>query len=866
MRKYFLSVALLLCVAAHAQFTENFSDGNLTANPQWVGNAGDFIVNAAGQLQSNGSTANSSFYISTASTLASSVQWEWYVQLGFNTSSANYTDVFVMASASDITASGTNGYFVRIGNTSDEISLYKKSGSTITKLIDGADGITNVSNNTLKIKLIRDAANQWILYRDISGTGNSYVSEGAITDNSFNSSAYFGILIKQSTASFFQKHFFDDIQVTPYSPDVTAPVLVSATAISNTQLDVLFDEPVEAVSAQVAANYNAGIAIGAAASAIVDASNPALVHVLFANAFPNGVVNTLTADGIKDLAGNAVQQASTTFSYYTPQPFDVLIDELMADPTPVVGLPANEWIELKNTTAFPIAITGWKIEDANGVSGALPAFILKPDSFVIICTSSAASSMALLGTTLAVSNFPSLDNNGETIALLDANGRVIHAVSYSIAWYQNELKKDGGWSLEMIDTHNPCSGGSNWLASTNLAGGTPGKKNAVDAMNADMQSPQLLRAFATDATHVVLVFDEPLAAGAASVAANYAITNGLTAMSATVSMPLASQVILQLNTAMQVGTIYTITANALTDCAGNSIGTKKTARVGVTSVAAPQDVVINEVLFNPPSNGVDYVELFNRSNKVIDLKQLYLANRNTAGDISNITALTAGQYQLFPQEYIVLTQNPAWVKSAYITQNPDALLAVAAMPGYNDDEGNVIVLNAQGEITDELKYSDKWHFKLIDNKEGVALERIDDAAPTQLQDNWHSAASSVNYGTPTYQNSQYHVTAGVQGQIKVTPEIVSPDNDGQDDFATVEYSFPEAGYVANITIFDAAGRPVRYLQRNALCGTKGNFRWDGLGDRGQQLATGVYVLFTEVFNLQGHKKRFKNSIVVARRN
>jgi hypothetical protein len=465
-----------------------------------------------------------------------------------------------------------------------------------------------------------------------------------------------------------------------------------------------------------------------------------------------------------------------------------------------------------------------------------------------------------------VSNFPSLDNNGETIALLDANGRVIHAVSYSIAWYQNELKKDGGWSLEMIDTHNPCSGGSNWLASTNLAGGTPGKKNAVDAMNADMQSPQLLRAFATDATHVVLVFDEPLAAGAASVAANYAITNGLTAMSATVSMPLASQVILQLNTAMQVGTIYTITANALTDCAGNSIGTKKTARVGVTSVAAPQDVVINEVLFNPPSNGVDYVELFNRSNKVIDLKQLYLANRNTAGDISNITALTAGQYQLFPQEYIVLTQNPAWVKSAYITQNPDALLAVAAMPGYNDDEGNVIVLNAQGEITDELKYSDKWHFKLIDNKEGVALERIDDAAPTQLQDNWHSAASSVNYGTPTYQNSQYHVTAGVQGQIKVTPEIVSPDNDGQDDFATVEYSFPEAGYVANITIFDAAGRPVRYLQRNALCGTKGNFRWDGLGDRGQQLATGVYVLFTEVFNLQGHKKRFKNSIVVARRN
>jgi flagellar hook assembly protein FlgD len=106
----------------------------------------------------------------------------------------------------------------------------------------------------------------------------------------------------------------------------------------------------------------------------------------------------------------------------------------------------------------------------------------------------------------------------------------------------------------------------------------------------------------------------------------------------------------------------------------------------------------------------------------------------------------------------------------------------------------------------------------------------------------------------------------VQGEVTLSPEIVSPDNDGQDDFATIDYSFPEPGYVANVTIFDATGRPVRYLQRNALCGTKGYFRWDGLGDRSQQLATGIYIIFTEVFNLNGKKKQFKKSIVVARRN
>ena len=187
------------------------------------------------------------------------------------------------------------------------------------------------------------------------------------------------------------------------------------------------------------------------------------------------------------------------------------------------------------------------------------------------------------------------------------------------------------------------------------------------------------------------------------------------------------------------------------------------------------------------------------------------------------------------------------------------------MPSFNDDKSSVLILNAQGDVVDELKYDEKWHFSLITNREGVALERIDYNAPTQSQENWHSAATSVGYGTPTYKNSQYKINDQLQGEITTTPEIVSPDNDGMDDFATVNYSFPQPGYVANITIFDAAGRVVRNLQRNALCGIRGSFRWDGLGEKNQQIATGIYIIYTEVFNLDGKKKRFKNTMVVARR-
>lgn len=267
--------------------------------------------------------------------------------------------------------------------------------------------------------------------------------------------------------------------------------------------------------------------------------------------------------------------------FYAQNRYDVVIEEIMADPTPQVGLPNNEWIELKNVSSSPINLQNWRIGDATGQSGPMPNYVLQPDSFVIVCTGSAVTAMSVFGPTISVTSFPSLDNDGDQLFLKAANAVTIHAVSYSSSWYQNELKKDGGWTLEMIDTKNPCAGSSNWRASIGTTGGTPGKKNSTDAVNNDQTGPKLKRAYTTDNITIILAFDEPVDSLKGATLSNYSIDGGLVLLSATTLSPTFNLVQLKTSASLNANTVYTITATNVTDCKNNPIGGFNKAKVGL---------------------------------------------------------------------------------------------------------------------------------------------------------------------------------------------------------------------------------------------------------------------------------------------
>ncbi len=549
----------------------------------------------------------------------------------------------------------------------------------------------------------------------------------------------------------------------------------------------------------------------------------------------------------------------------TAERLDVVITEIMADPSPAVGLPNAEFIEVKNVSSTPFNLNGWKISDATSNATITANFILQPDSIAILCANGNVTAFSIFGRTIGVTGFPSLDNDGDIISLRSPQGKTSHGVNYTIDWYQNEIKKDGGWSLEMIDTKNPCSGMSNWKASTDAGGGTPGKKNSVDGVNTDAVPPQLIRTYSLDNITIVALFDEPLDSTSASSVSNYSLTNNIAIASSTPQAPLFNSVVLKLSNPLQKQTGYTLTASNVKDCKGNAIGVYNKAKAGLAEEAILDDVVINEILFNPKPDAFDYVEIYNRSNKIVDASKLYIANRNTSGVLASIKKLSETPFYIFPDGYIVITEDASSLKHEYMVQKPENLLVLSSLPSLPDDKGIVVITNSQGNVVDEVSYSEKWHFALINNNEGVALERIDPNDSSQKQSNWHSASSTAGYGTPTYKNSQYKQTNSANAVIEVSPKVFSPDNDGHDDITTISYEVTEPGYVANITIFDANGRLVRYFIKNALLGLKGSWNWDGLNENGQKLPVGTYIIYAEIFNLQGKKKQFKNTVVLARR-
>lgn len=536
---------------------------------------------------------------------------------------------------------------------------------------------------------------------------------------------------------------------------------------------------------------------------------------------------------------------------------DVVIHEIFADPTPSYGLPNAEFIEIRNRSSKAINIRNWIVSNGTTWGKIISNSILYPDSLLILASGSSATNFNQYGSTAIVSPFPSLDNDGDTLFLMNALGQYIHSIAWDKRWYHNDIKEAGGWSLELKDISKPCLGAENWGASIHQLGGTPGSRNSIEQSVSDNIPPKFIRAVVPDSLNVVLTFSEQL--DPTSIGNSIDIFPNIVYGGIELLPPLYNSLQIKLLTPLKANQMYHFTIPNVVDCMKNPTG-EIMGTFGRSSPPLFQDIVINELLFDPPGSGFDYVELYNRSNKIINLKDVLLCNRNSMGKLSSQIPLSNYPFPLFPGQYIAITEGSQWLKQHYTVADSINIIERYPLPSYPNDKGDVVITDIQGNIIDELLYDQQWQFSLLNNREGVALERISPLQKTQDQSNWHSASSDSNYGTPGYQNAQFQLIAPQNNPISLSSSIISPNLDGYEDVLLVNYYFPEPDYIINITIFDDKGIPIRYLVKNGLCGNHGMYRWDGLSDNGKIPANGNYILLTEVFSVKGYSKRYLNNV------
>ncbi|MFN0276602.1 MAG: lamin tail domain-containing protein, partial [Chitinophagales bacterium] len=574
-----------------------------------------------------------------------------------------------------------------------------------------------------------------------------------------------------------------------------------------------------------------------------------------------------SVSGVEDLAGNSISLAFTTFSYYTIQQYDIIIDEAMADPDPSVGMPNAEYIELYNTTDLDIEITNFYISDATSSSDVFPAFTLAGNAYVIITDDANAGLFDVFGDVLYVNNFPSLNNDGDDLQLVDDENNLLHAVNYTTDWYQDVIKSEGGYSLEMIDVNFPCQGENNWNASSASNGGTPGTVNAVSAENPDNIAPSVLSAFPPTLDSLLVSFDEALDAASIS-ASNFSVDNSIgTANSASFDTANPTTVKLFFPTTFSENILYTVTCSEVKDCSGNEALLNNTAQFGIAVPADSFDVVINEVLFNPATDGLDYVELYNRSGKFIDVSKIYLAEYNLEDTttISELTAITLTPTLLLPDTYMLITENIENVAENYFISETGNFIQNLNTPNYPDDEGIVAIQTFDGTLLDRLHFYNDWHFALLDDEDGVSLERVNYNATTQDANNWHSASEDKHFGTPGYQNSVFGEITGTENNFSLEYEVFSPDGDGFLDLLILNYNNIAAGTVASVIIFDAQGRTIKQLTNNETFSSEGFLTWDGVNADDEIARTGIYIAYAEFFDLSGKVQKEKLKFTLARK-
>lgn len=464
-----VSYSSVLCASKETQF-----DGNKLFET-WSGSKNDFAP-TSNSLQLKATSGKGASYLSGVCSVFSDAEWEWQLRLLFNPSGSNYARLYVASDSPDLSGS-LNGYFVQVGNASDQILLYRQTGTSLKKIAASEANRLNHDSLALTIRIKRSADGEWLIASKVNDE-KSFTEEFSAIDSAHTNCYFTGLFCKYTTTR-REAFFFDRFSAMGEEViDETAPT-VKGIVPSDSCLRLVFSERINHEKCifrldgqNIDAEWNA---------------NGKEVSLRLKRPLQRGELHQLHLEGVADWAGNRLAKrdyevlADDELKYN-----DIIINEVLFHPFE----DGEDYVEFynrsdKHINLSNLMLASYKSDSLVYAAKRLPQRIIAPQEIVVITSNPEAVCRFYdcpeESRFVAIERLPTYGNTKGAVVLTTTDSLLIDELRYQETMHNELLKSKEGVALERISPD-----GDEWTsASANVGYGTPGRPNSVSTNDLD---------------------------------------------------------------------------------------------------------------------------------------------------------------------------------------------------------------------------------------------------------------------------------------------------------------------------------------------------------------------------------------------
>lgn len=421
---------------------------------------------------------------------------------------------------------------------------------------------------------------------------------------------------------------------------------------------------------------------------------------------------------------------------------DLLINEIMFAPSS----DEPEWIEIYNYSNEQKNINGIKIADGNSSNRILDSNIsINPNEYFIIAKDSSIYLKHEIDSKIIISSFPSLNNGGDKVILLDSLERVLDSLEYKSSWDLIPTK-----SLERIDFEVPSTDSTNWISSKALIGSTPGKTNSNAVKEFDIELSRIFfePQFPLEGEEIeIFVVMKNVGKSAADFSVTLNIDFNLDSLSDE-NYDRLDNLLLSEDDSIQIkfNRNYTVTTTEVLLIAEieysedeDSLNNRKI--ISAAPGYQPHSIVINEIMNYPQTGDVEWIELYNRTNKKIDLKD-WIVSDLIASPVEKI--ITEKSFLIKADDFAIIAKDSSIFNQYELDKEK---IIISAFANLNNDEDGVIIKDRFGKTIDSIWYKSTWQIS-----KGYSIERVDHNNLVNDSTNWRASIDRLQ-ATPLRINS-----------------------------------------------------------------------------------------------------------------